>query len=200
MQLLYETDLLGLPPGEEPVESYEARLDELADGDAEVRKFVDRLVRGTLEHRQDIDAVLQAVARNWEIRRMAVVDRNILRMAVFELTWCADIPAKVSINEAIELGKKFSTANSGGFANGILDRVRIDLDTARVEGSDGSTVPGAQTPQSQRDASKEQALPEPTPLDPSTLEPSTPEPSPLDPSPLDPGTPEPPKTTPDQSS
>ena len=69
---------------------------------------------------------LQSVTRNWDLRRMAVVDRNVLRMAVYELMWCADVPHKVAINEAIEIGKKFSTANSGGFVNGILDRIRID--------------------------------------------------------------------------
>jgi N utilization substance protein B len=57
---------------------------------------------------------------------MAVVDRNVLRMAVYELLHCTDIPPKVTINEAIEIGKKFSTANSGAFINGILDRIRLD--------------------------------------------------------------------------
>ena len=73
-----------------------------------------------------IDQLLQQVARNWDLKRMAAIDRNVLRMAVFELLHCPDIPPKVTINEAIELGKKFSTANSGGFINGILDRIRID--------------------------------------------------------------------------
>ena len=93
----------------------------------EVIEFAARLVDGTLQHRDDIDALLQGVTRNWDLRRMAIVDRNVLRMAVFELKFCADVPPKVTINEAIEIGKKFSTANSGGFVNGILDRIRIDL-------------------------------------------------------------------------
>lgn len=94
----------------------------------EVVEFAARLVEGTLEHIKEIDQQLQSVTRNWDLRRMAIVDRNVLRMAVFELIHCSDVPPKVVINEAIEIGKKFSTANSGGFVNGILDRIRIDLD------------------------------------------------------------------------
>lgn len=99
----------------------------------EVVEFAVRLVEGTLEHSQEIDRQLQAVTRNWDLRRMAIVDRNVLRMAVFELIHCSDVPPKVVINEAIEIGKKFSTANSGGFVNGILDRIRIDLDQSAAK-------------------------------------------------------------------
>lgn len=100
--------------------------------ESEVVEFATRLVEGTLQHRDDIDAKLQGVTRNWDLRRMAIVDRNVLRMSVYELMFCSDVPAKVAINEAIEIGKKFSTANSGGFVNGILDRIRIDLEQTRV--------------------------------------------------------------------
>jgi N utilization substance protein B len=121
----------------------------------EVIEFAARLVDGTLQHRDDIDALLQGVTRNWDLRRMAIVDRNVLRMAVFELKFCADVPPKVAINEAIEIGKKFSTANSGGFVNGILDRIRIDLVQKRTaekaagskkdaEAADGATAGGEQ--------------------------------------------------------
>jgi len=92
--------------------------------DREVQEFALRLVNGTYAGREELDAFLAAIAHNWDIRRMAVVDRNILRMAIFELIHCEDIPPKVTINEAIELGKRFSTANSGSFINGILDRVK----------------------------------------------------------------------------
>lgn len=101
-------------------------LDEEAE-DATVRAFAAELIEGTLQHRDECDERLRAVTRNWNIKRMAAIDRNILRMALFELMHCPDIPPKVTINEAIELGKKYSTANSGAFVNGILDRVRIDL-------------------------------------------------------------------------
>jgi len=119
MQFLYQLDLRG-----------DSVLDELPEflssscKDREVRQFAQRLVAGTHEMRGQIDAILTKVARNWDLKRMATLDRNILRMAIYELLYCDDIPPKVSINEAIELGKKFSTANSGAFINGILDRVK----------------------------------------------------------------------------
>ena len=100
-------------------------------GEREVVDFATRLVDGTLQNREQIDLQLQAVTRNWDLRRMAIVDRNVLRMAVFELMYCSDVPPKVAINEAIEVGKKYSTANSGGFVNGILDRIRIDLESKK---------------------------------------------------------------------
>lgn len=103
--------------------------DAIRDGllpDEDSRDFARRLVEGTSSRCGEIDTLLRSVARNWDLRRMAVVDRNVLRMAVYELLHCTDIPPKVTINEAIEIGKKFSTANSGAFINGILDRIRLD--------------------------------------------------------------------------
>lgn len=97
----------------------------------DVVEFAARLVEGTRQQRAVIDQRLAAVTRNWDLRRMANVDRNVLRMAAYELMFCTDVPPKVAINEAIELGKKYSTANSGGFVNGILDRIRIDLERER---------------------------------------------------------------------
>ena len=81
-------------------------------------------MNGVAAHREELDAVIRAVAQNWEITRMAVIDRNVLRMAAYELFHCPDIPPKVAINEAIELGKRFSTQNSGAFINGILDKIK----------------------------------------------------------------------------
>ena len=115
---------------------------EASEGDEEVRTFALRLVEGTLKLRNEIDDRLKSVTRNWDLKRMACVDRNILRMTVFELAHCRDVPPKVAINEAIELGKKYSTANSGGFVNGILDRVRLDLEKERgASGQDAATAP-----------------------------------------------------------
>ena len=113
----------------EPKEGKEA-----TDGkaDVDIVEFATRLVEGTLLQRATIDQKLAGVTRNWDLARMANVDRNVLRMAVYELMFCADVPPKVAINEAIELGKKYSTANSGGFVNGILDRIRIDLERDRT--------------------------------------------------------------------
>jgi transcription antitermination factor NusB len=91
----------------------------------EVSEYAKALVHGTIAKKEPIDAQISAAAENWRIERMAVVDRNILRMAVFEMTERReDVPPKVAINEAIELAKRFSTGESGAFVNGILDRVR----------------------------------------------------------------------------
>ena len=98
----------------------------LADGDADssVQRFAHDLIRGVVEHLPALDKKIVEVAENWELHRMAVVDRNVLRLAAYELMFLADIPPKVSINEAIDLAKKFSTAESGAFVNGILDKIR----------------------------------------------------------------------------
>lgn len=94
----------------------------------EVAEYAKSLVRGTIERKDEVDRHISAAAENWRIERMAVLDRNILRMAVFEMTERReDVPPKVAINEAIELAKRFSTAESGAFVNGILDRVKRSL-------------------------------------------------------------------------
>ena len=90
----------------------------------EVRTFADSLVKGTLENISEIDKVISKYADNWDIKRMAILDKNILRMGTFELLHVKDIPTKVSINEAIELAKKYGDIDSGKFVNGILDKIR----------------------------------------------------------------------------
>lgn len=132
MQLLFQFDLRGERYDQELGTDVPAMVGEAAEGDEEVRRFALRLVEGTLRHRAEVDERLRTVTRNWDLKRMAGIDRNILRMAIYELWHCRDVPPKVAINEAIELGKKYSTANSGGFVNGILDRVRIDLEAERA--------------------------------------------------------------------
>ncbi|HUB67421.1 MAG TPA: transcription antitermination factor NusB [Candidatus Methylacidiphilales bacterium] len=92
-----------------------------------VRDFADNLLRGALEKLPEIDAKIRALADNWDFERLAVVDRNILRLAVYEMLFRPEIPPVVSINEAIEIAKKFSTAESGKFVNGLLDRVKKEL-------------------------------------------------------------------------
>ena len=87
------------------------------------REFCHRLVEGVWQNREEIDRLIEENAENWTLRRMAVVDRNILRMAAFELTHCPDIPFKATLNEAIELAKRFGNDDSGAFINGILDKV-----------------------------------------------------------------------------
>ena len=86
--------------------------------------FFLKLVNGVLEERGEIDALIEKFSKNWKISRMACVDRNVMRIAVYELLYCDDIPAKVSINEAVDVGKKFGTEESGAFINGIMDSIR----------------------------------------------------------------------------
>jgi N utilization substance protein B len=95
--------------------------------EAAVRLFADPLIRGTLEHRIEADELIKKHARNWELHRIAAVDRNILRLAIFEMLHRDDIPPVVSINEAVDIAKKFSTQDSGKFVNGILDKIKGDL-------------------------------------------------------------------------
>jgi N utilization substance protein B len=110
-------------PGKEPpTEAAPPSADELA-----IRLFADPLIRGTIEQRTEVDALIQKVAKNWDIRRMAIVDRNVLRLAIFEMLHRTDIPPVVAINEAIEIAKRFSTEDSGKFVNGILDKIREGL-------------------------------------------------------------------------
>jgi N utilization substance protein B len=94
--------------------------------------FFDRLVRGVQENRETIDTVIEQFSSNWKLSRMSCVDRNVLRIAVFELLFCADIPPKVSINEAIDVGKRFGTEESGAFINGILDSIRMAIEANKV--------------------------------------------------------------------
>ena len=95
--------------------------------EAAVRLFADPLIRGALEHREQADAIITKHAKNWELHRIAAVDRNILRLAIYEMLHRDDIPPVVSINEAVDIAKKFSTQDSGKFVNGILDKVRSEL-------------------------------------------------------------------------
>ena len=134
VQFLYQLDLRG----DEVMESVASFLAEECK-DLQTREFAHRLITGTRRTRDEADAKLKLVTRNWDLKRMAALDRNVLRMAIFELLHCPDIPPKVAINEAIEIGKKFSTANSGAFINGILDRIRID-----AEANGSTTAPGAE--------------------------------------------------------
>jgi transcription antitermination factor NusB len=120
LQLLYMVDARG----DEALLGVDDFLRLEAPDEAEAHEFARQLLSGTLDHQKEIDGAISAAAQNWNIRRMAIVDRNILRMAVYEMLHLKDIPAKVSINEAIEMGKRFSTQQSGAFINGILDRIR----------------------------------------------------------------------------
>jgi N utilization substance protein B len=106
----------------QPVELPPPTADEAA-----TRLFADPLIRGTLEHRDEADVLIKKHAINWELHRIAAVDRNILRLAIYEMLHRDDIPPIVSINEAVDIAKKFSTQDSGKFVNGILDKVKGEL-------------------------------------------------------------------------
>jgi len=89
------------------------------------RPFFLKLVRGVISALPKLDSIIQRFSKNWRISRMSPVDRNIMRIAAYEIIYCSDIPSKVSINEAIDIGKKFGTEESGAFINGIIDSIRI---------------------------------------------------------------------------
>lgn len=118
LQILYHQDL-----NPEPAGALLNAFWEENPAPPEVHEYTDRLVQGTLGHLAEIDAVLTKYAEHWELHRMAAVDRNILRYAVYELLYLEDIPAKVAINEAVNIAKKFSQEESGKFVNGVLDKI-----------------------------------------------------------------------------
>jgi N utilization substance protein B len=95
--------------------------------EAAMRLFAEPLIRGAIEHRDKLDEQITKYAKNWDLHRIAAVDRNILRLAIYEMLYREDIPPIVSINEAVDIAKKFSTEDSGKFVNGILDKVKGEL-------------------------------------------------------------------------
>ena len=121
LQILYQFEI-NPRPVEEILRSFWTDTEE-ADLTPDMRKFTESIVQGTLGHLEEIDKVVDQYADNWAIKRMAVIDRNILRFATFELLFAADIPPKVTINEAVNLAKKFSQEESGKFVNGVLDKI-----------------------------------------------------------------------------
>lgn len=97
------------------------------------RPFFLHLVHGVNAFRDQIDKLIETSSQNWKISRMSGMDRNIMRVAVYEMIYCDDIPAKVSINEAIDIGKKFGTEQSPSFINGILDCIRMAITDTQKE-------------------------------------------------------------------
>lgn len=88
-----------------------------------IQNYANELVNGTLAHLKEIDSIISRFAENWTLARMGRIDRNVLRLAIFELLYRDDIPARVTLNEAIMIAKKFAEESSGAFINGILDRI-----------------------------------------------------------------------------
>lgn len=124
LQLLYQVDI-----GQASIDEALRRFWETEEQptDPDVVEFARILARGVTNHAERIDDLIADASINWKLARMSFVDRNILRIAVFEFLEREDIPAMVSMNEAIELGKRFGTTESGSFINGILDRIARNL-------------------------------------------------------------------------
>jgi len=128
LQLLFQLDL--------SPESLEQAVESFWTGKkvvGPVREFADLIVRGTMARRAAFDEVLASCALNWRVSRMPVVDRNILRMALYEFLFHPETPCVVVIDEAIEIAKKFGNEDSGPFINGILDAIRIKLEGGALD-------------------------------------------------------------------
>ena len=117
LQILFQYDIHGKAGVwlEEFWKQFKASTDE--------KTFAERLVAGVLEHKKELDALIGRHATNWKVSRMQIVDRNILRLGAYELLWLDEVPAKVTVNEAIELARDFGDEEAAKFVNGILDKV-----------------------------------------------------------------------------
>lgn len=122
VQFLYQADL-----NQESAEDLLTDFWKIREAKTGVREFATELVRGVIAHRQEIDVLIRAATANYEITRLAAVDRNILRVGIYEMHHAPDVPPVVAINEAIEIAKRFGSEESGRFVNGILDRIKLDL-------------------------------------------------------------------------
>ena len=129
LQALFYMDI-HCDPGQDPVGDFCQSF--VKNGNA--HPFFHRIIDGVRQNRERIDRVIEQFSDNWRLSRMSCVDRNVLRIAVFELLYCEDIPTKVSINEAIDIGKRFGTEESGAFINGILDGIRLAVEAKKVDG------------------------------------------------------------------
>jgi transcription antitermination protein NusB len=125
LQMLYQAEASGTPMAEVAASFWGGR-----DADPEVRTFADRLASGTASSLDEIDAILRESLENWRLERLAIVDRNILRLAVYEFLHETETPPIVVIDEAIEVARRFGGEDSSQFANGILDAVRKKLQAA----------------------------------------------------------------------
>ncbi len=123
VQFLYQYDL-------NPDKNWEKSLNafwKLSEPSKSAQEFADGLIRGVMGKLPELDAKIKTLADNWDFSRLAVVDRNILRLAMYEMSYREEIPPVVTINEAIEIAKRFSTEESGKFVNGLLDRAKKDI-------------------------------------------------------------------------
>ncbi|MHB8927172.1 MAG: transcription antitermination factor NusB [Bacillota bacterium] len=149
LKVLFQVDVGRADPAR--ALAYTARQQQLGVSDGAAAReltpddisFAGELVRGALDHLTEIDKTISDRAREWRLERMANIDRNVLRLALYEMTYRDDIPVSVSINEAVELAKKFGTEDSGRFVNGILGTVARGLKAEdEGEGRGGGDVDG----------------------------------------------------------
>ncbi|HEY2744735.1 MAG TPA: transcription antitermination factor NusB [Polyangia bacterium] len=133
LQILYQLDVQALSD-DQAIAMYWKNFAASAEAEGasvadlgEIQPFAERLVRGVREHLGELDAQIQGASKNWRLERMARVDRNLIRLGLYELKYADDVPAKVAINEAIEIAKRYGTHESSAFVNGILDRCREEL-------------------------------------------------------------------------
>lgn len=123
LKILYAIDITG----DEPKKCIDTFWNDAEEKDTEVKTFANSLVLGAVNKMKTIDKVISDSATNWQLGRMAVIDRNILRLASYELLFAEDIPPKVTINEAIDIAKRYGDSESGKFVNGVLDKINKDI-------------------------------------------------------------------------
>ena len=132
LQFLYRADFTGSAKGSLGGQELSQALSdfwaEAGEADPKIRAFTEEIITGTIQHLAEIDSLIQKVAEKWKLSRMATIDRNIMRSAVYELLFRKDIPKAATINEALEIAKKYSTAESAAFINGILDKIAKSKD------------------------------------------------------------------------
>ncbi len=136
LQMLFSYDV-ARPSIEELLETY---WEEMAEASEEVRVFANELAVGTISHLNEIDERIRLRTEHWRIPRMAIVDRNLLRMAVFEFIYQPNTPKTVAINEALEIARRFSTNEATQFINGILDAIKRDIETQPSQEINTATV------------------------------------------------------------
>ena len=140
LQMLYQLEMTSDPP-HEVVALYTEMGSSGEEGDsapsAAVRPFAEHLLTGVHLHREELDNMIASASANWRLARMSIIDRNVLRIALFEMLYCREIPPKVSVNEAIDLGKTFGSPDSGSFINGVLDNLLREVNRVRQEEAPG---------------------------------------------------------------
>ncbi len=134
LQLLFQQEF------QKPNPPWQEKFWENQSASLEVKAFASRLFQGVIDHQSEIDRLIQKFAVDWSITRMPVVDRNILRCGIYELLWESDIPAAVTITEAIELAKRFADDETQRFVNGILDHILRQEDRLSVKRQQGTST------------------------------------------------------------